>query len=434
MKSFPTLFALLLVAILVLDSVPPVTSERLTEFKLDERPEGITSGPGSTLYVSQILSGKVLAIDADTGTTTTVVDEQDGRRQAWGLWYHEGHIFVGGGGPPFGGGDPKIYVYNVETGESVVECSPLRTNETGNGIFINDVTVFKGVAYVTDSFSNTLMALSVADAFAGNCTVWELFLPDQFIPSSSEDWGANGIVAYEFDNGVSGLLVAHETLGAVWSVQNYEKDGPPPSYQPIIYDDGSPGSESAPGADGLLIVEDKLYVTQNSQNQIGVYNLTAQDDGALMGAKVGILTASDFDTPATSAAYDGYIYSTNSRFFSLDEISDEADDNVIGVKNVFCCGNNGTADESSDPTAAPTPGGESDILMTFNAEYSFSQSQTPRSCLSSTTLPMKEEPAVRAPSGLHTMEPLWRHGWKLSLRAWVFSPLYSLSFAYGVQL
>jgi hypothetical protein len=58
----------------------------LTELSIPERPEGITAGPGSILYVSQILSGKVLAIDVLTGETTEVVPEQP-NRQAWGLWY-----------------------------------------------------------------------------------------------------------------------------------------------------------------------------------------------------------------------------------------------------------------------------------------------------------------------------------------------------------
>ena len=69
-------------------------------FPIPDRPEGITNGPGSTLLVGQISSGKVLSIDARTGETKEVVGGQQpfGTRQAWWLWYYNGAIFVGGGG------------------------------------------------------------------------------------------------------------------------------------------------------------------------------------------------------------------------------------------------------------------------------------------------------------------------------------------------
>ncbi|CAB9520154.1 Superoxide dismutase [Seminavis robusta] len=342
-----------------------VSGEPMTEFKLEARPEGITSGPGSTLYVSQILSGSVLAIDADTGEQTTAVPPQPDGRQAWGLAYHDDMILVAGGGPNFGGGIPEVYVYDATTGDPIVTCEPISLNETDHGAFLNDIAVLGDVAYITDSFANTIMALNLTLVKQqGNCTVWELYLPDPFIPQNPSDWGANGIVAYEFDNGVSGLLVAHEILGSVYSVQRIEDDGTPPHYQEII---GEPSSDIPPalGADGLLMVDGTLlYVTQNTENQIGVYNLSAQaTDGVLSTTPLGVLTSPLFDTPAVSAAYDGYIFSTNSRFVALPEISEEADDNVVGVKNLYCCGNTAVDETITDApapaatTEAPNDGG-----------------------------------------------------------------------------
>ena len=336
--------------------------EPMMEFLVDERPEGIAEGPGSTLYVSQILSGKVLAVDAVTGDTVEIVGEQEGR-EAWGLEYYmddmdEEYLFVAGGGPSYGEGVPEVYVYNVATGETVVACAPLDVNETGHGAFINDLTIVHGMAYITNSFSQKLMVLDVADAIAGNCTVTDLFLPITFVPTGAEDWGANGIAAYSTgENNNVGLLVSNEIDGTVTYLGNLQEvlaNISIPSFQEII----SPGG--ALGADGLTVLDENLYVTQNSENMIGVFQLTLdKETGLLAATKIGNLTSPIFDTPATSAIYDGYIYSTNSRFVSLPDIATPADNNVVGVKNVFCCNedvaNGNTMDIGSDTTTdAPT--------------------------------------------------------------------------------
>lgn len=292
---------------------------RITEFPVDERPEGITEGPESTLFVSQILSGRVLAIDAATGETKEVVGEQI-ERQAWGLWYYKGKIFVAGGGSSFGGGKPEVYVYDAETGNSIVSCAPLSINTFGD--FLNDVTIREGVAYITDSVNGKLMAMDAEEALAGKCVVSEVDLPDNFDPIEKDDFGANGVVPY-----ANGLLVSHEIDGSVWLITDL--DNTSPTFQEVIPDDG------APGADGLTIVEDRLYVTQNFVNEIGVWKLYKEDGGGVHATKLGKLTSSAFDTPATSAAFEGYIYSTNSRFVELPDISAPADDNVIGVKDTF---------------------------------------------------------------------------------------------------
>ena len=91
--------------------------------------------------------------------------------------------------------------------------------------------------------------------------------------------------------------------------------------------------------DALDILDDKLYVTQNFANHIGVFQL--QLNGHVVKATLlGNLTSADYDTPATSALYDGYIYSTNSRFEELVNISAPADNNIVGVKNTFAGGSN----------------------------------------------------------------------------------------------
>lgn len=280
---------------------------------------GITEGPCSLLYVSQIPSGSVVSIDAITGETKTVVGDQT-ERQAWGLWYYDEAIFVAGGGPSFNGGKPEVYVYNITSGMSLVNCSPTSLNPFG--AFLNDVTVRGGIAYITDFVNGKLMTMNADDAISGTCTVGEVDLPANFDPQGPDDFGANGIVSY-----ADGLLVAHEIDGSVWHITNLnDKSGP--DFQEAIPDGG------ALYADGLDVLDDKLYVTQNLANQIGVFQL--QRNGRVLKATLlGNLTSPDYDTPATSALYGGYIYSTNSRFASIPNITAPAENNVVGVKNTF---------------------------------------------------------------------------------------------------
>lgn len=327
MKAFPSIM------VFVFGMATAVIAEGpFTEFPVAERPEGIANGPGSTLLVSQILSGKVLAIDAVTGDTKEAVGEQT-NRQAWGLWHDEDQnvILVAGGGPSFGGGVPEVYVYDAGTGQTLVTCTPMAPEKNEFGSFMNDVTVRDAVAYITDSHYGKIMAMDVAMAKTGTCSVWEVDLPDNFDPTKADDWGSNGVVSYE-----DGLLVSHETDGSVWYITDVEKKtadaSVTPSFQEVIADGG------ALNADGLALLDDKLYVTQNYANEIGVFKLDSNAANSTLAAtNLGKLTSPDFDTPSTSALYDGYIFSANSRFASMEDISVPVNSTVIGVKNTFCC-------------------------------------------------------------------------------------------------
>lgn len=201
---FLTVAVLLAISLLVVAVVPvhgsstsadeeedsrPTTPKTTTRLLLPARPEGITEGPGSTVFVSQILSGQVLQINVVTGARTTVVPTQT-NRQAWGLWYlsNSNSILVAGGGPSFGEGVPELYQYDVSTGTLLAACAPITLNSFGS--FLNDVTVWNNVAYVTDSVNGKLMAVDLASSSSSsNCDVWEVDLPANFDPESTDDFG-----------------------------------------------------------------------------------------------------------------------------------------------------------------------------------------------------------------------------------------------------
>ena len=279
-----------------------VAADRLTNFELPRRPEGITEGPGNSVYVSQIDTGEVLALDAISGAIQTVViSDPYQERQAWGLEAYKGAIFVAGGGVSFLGGTAEVYVYDATTGDTITTCGPLSTNNFGD--FLNDVTVRNGILYVTDSFNGKLMTLDADEALAGKCIVGEVDLPDPFDPENPDEFGANGVVPY-----ADGLLVSQESDGSVWYI--FDLDAPLPSFEQIIPDSG------VMGADGLTIQGNRLYVTQNTHttNRVAVYQLE-KIAGSVSATFLGALTSDDFAGPATSTVFGGYVYSTNSQFF-----------------------------------------------------------------------------------------------------------------------
>jgi hypothetical protein len=157
-------------------------------------------------------------------------------------------LWVAGGGPNLGNGQPEVYLYDAETGESVVVCAPPSWNETGQGAFVNDVAVLNGTAYVTNSFSSLILAVDVEQAMAGTCSLPEIYLPTEFAPLHAEDWGTNGIVPYE-SGGFQGLLISNEVDGTVTALQ-FTPEGVP-RYQKIL------GQAEVLGADGLNVLGDQ---------------------------------------------------------------------------------------------------------------------------------------------------------------------------------
>jgi hypothetical protein len=294
-------------------------SDRPTVFPIDERPEGITEGPGSTVFVGQILSGRVLSIDVLTGDTNEVVPPQTGRN-AIGLTYIDGYVIVAGGGAPLGGA-AEVYVYESSSGDTLAACAPLSLNPALGGL-MNDATIRGRTAYITDSFNAKLMAMDVDAGASGNCDLWEVALPSAFEPEGPEDISANGIVPY-----ANGLLVSHFSDGSVWYVANVERDDTP-SFQVVIPDG------EAIGGDGIVVLDDKLYVTQNPLNQIGVFQL-GLDGNNITASLLGNITSPLYATPATSALYDGYIYTTNALFTTVPDPSAPANDTVVGVVNPY---------------------------------------------------------------------------------------------------
>lgn len=127
--------------------------------------------------------------------------------------------------------------------------------------------------YATDSYHGALMVMDANKALKeGMGEVSSFLLPDVFdVNAANDEYGANGIVAY----GSNDVLVAHELLGSIWAVDL--RDG---SFRRIIEDDDTTGP------DGLTIKNERLYVTQNINNKIGVYEISKKKKTGNKGGNV----------------------------------------------------------------------------------------------------------------------------------------------------
>lgn len=260
------------------------------------RPEGVTEGPGSTVFVSELLFGGVRKVDLETGEVEQVVESPGfATRGSNGLWYSHGAIWVAGTGPGSGFPlDAAVYVYDANSGEEIAAC----TFEGGG--FVNDVVVAGDTLFATDSTLPAIYTLNVDAALNGECLTGTIDLPpDVFTSTGFGEFKANGIVAYK-----EGLIVGNGGSGGIYFVNLNDV-----AVTQFI------SAVDSPVSDGLLVYGDILYSVENFFNQVAVYHLDYDNGDSFPSAeRVGIVTSPLFDTPTTVAMYKDYLVLVNARF------------------------------------------------------------------------------------------------------------------------
>lgn len=239
------------------------------------QPEGIASGKGTTLYVGSRANGSVYRADARTGRGEVLVPAQEGR-QAFGLKFEDGRLYVAGG--PTGSG----FIYDARTGANVAA-------HDFDGTFVNDVTVTDRAAYFTDSQEPSLYVVP-RDGSAPST----LPLTGDF--EQLDGFNANGIAATP--DGETLILVQSNT-GKLFTVDP---------------DSGVTRLINAPpvvNGDGILLVGPLLFVVQNQDNKIATLLL---DRRLRRAVRIAELRDPDFDTPTTVARIGLLLYAINARF------------------------------------------------------------------------------------------------------------------------
>ena len=285
-------FAVTAVALVLALAVAPAAAQDAETYTLPNgwQPEGIAAGPGKTLFVGSIPTGRVLRLDPRSGRTTEVVPQQDGRA-AIGLKHDRGRLFVAGGATG------HLFVYDARTGETIRDVAAA-TAPT----FVNDVVVTKRAAWFTDSRRPQLYRLALGKKgapAAGARTVpitGELQYDDD--PDNNE---ANGIAATP--NGRT-LLVVSSRTGLLYRVGTSGRST-------VVSLTGGDGGE-LPSADGLLLLQGRtLYVVQNRLNKVAVVGL---DRKLRSGTIQREITHPAFDVPTTVARLGSSLYLPNARF------------------------------------------------------------------------------------------------------------------------
>ena len=247
------------------------------------RPEGIASGPGRSVYVGSIPTGRVLEIDTKTGTADEAVPAREGHA-AIGLKYdgRKDRLFVSGG--PTG----KAFVYDASSGG---ELAAFQLTPAGSPTFINDVVLTSRVAYFTDSMQPVIYAVkrNLSDVRRIRLRGFPMVA----------GFNLNGIEAAH-DGRV--LLAVQSPTGVLWRI-----DPATGAYAAVDL-----GGTTLTNGDGLLLLGKRtLLVVQNQLNQIAVVRL---DRGYASGRVVHTITDPGFDVPTTVARKRGSLFLPNARF------------------------------------------------------------------------------------------------------------------------
>lgn len=260
------------------------------------RPEGIAAGPGKSVFVGSIPTGRVLRIDTKTGASEEAVPARDGHA-AIGLKYDKraDRLFVSGG--PTG----KAFVYDASSG---AELAAFQLTAPGQPTFINDVVLTKRFAYFTDSQQPVIYAVR-----RDLSSVTPIALTG--FPMTPGQNNLNGIEAVRKGRV---LLAVQTSEGVLWRIR--ASDG---SHAPVDLH----GAELTNG-DGLLLLGKRtLLVVQNRSNQVAVVKLSRDYRS---GRVVRTLTHPDFDVPTTVAKKRGSLFLPNARFGTTAPESPDAAD------------------------------------------------------------------------------------------------------------
>ncbi|MEU3728298.1 superoxide dismutase [Streptomyces sp. NPDC033538] len=249
-------------------------------------PEGITIGRRPYAYMGSRADGAVYRTDLRTGEGRVVHEGGPGLAAIGLKLDHDGLLYVAGGG----GGTARIV--DARTG------GLLRTHQLTEsaGHFINDAVLLGDRAWFTDSYGPVLYG--VPRGRRGDVRTLPL----------TGDWeqtpdviNANGLVSTPDGRG---LIVVRMAAGELYRVSL--RTGRASRIRLV-------GADDVVNGDGLVRVGRTLYVVQNRNNLVSVWDLDARAGRATLRRTI---TDPRFDVPATAARFGDRLYLVNARFTS----------------------------------------------------------------------------------------------------------------------
>lgn len=257
------------------------------------RPEGITSGPGTTYYVGSLADGRIVTGDLLTGSVATLLPGATGRALRGLRWDpRTGLVWAVGNA----GSVSHVWAVDATSGAIVSD-----TEVPGAG-FLNDVVVTTAAVWVTDSRVDRLTRIDLA---AGGAPAGG---PAAFLPLSGAWPLGNGM--FNNANGIrelpdAALILNNSRFGGLWRADTATGVVVP---IPVT---GGPGII---GGDGLARDGHVLYNVRGSgQREVSVLGL-AQAGDAWTAKWLGARTDVSLDVPSTATIAGGWLWAVNARF------------------------------------------------------------------------------------------------------------------------
>jgi hypothetical protein len=252
-------------------------------------PEGITAGPGTTVYIGSLAGQGVYAAYVRTGQGHVLVQPWGG--PAAGVEYDAAANRIWVAGASTGTGTATVRVFDATTGD------PLQTYTFSPAGFLNDLVVTATAVYVTDSSNPWLDVIPLGAHGAlpdpGDVTT----LPLSGITFEPNEFNANGIVAAR-----GWLIVVDSFTGGLFRVD--------PATGDAI--EMSTGGVSVTNGDGLELLGSTLYVVRNVDQIVEAFRLGA---GLTSATWLGNLDPlDDVSVTTTAAVQAGSVWVVNARF------------------------------------------------------------------------------------------------------------------------
>lgn len=260
------------------------------------RPEGITSGPGTTYYVGSLADGRIVTGDLLAGTVATLLPGAPGRALR-GLFHddHCGVVWAVGGVTTAGVTEGHVWCVDATTGAVMHDVV------VPGAVFLNDLVVTESAVWVTDSRVDRLTVITHDHATMS-------VSGPTFVPLTGA-WPAGNGVANNA-NGIrllpdGDIVLNNSRVGGLWQVT------PTTGATRAIPVSGGPGII---GGDGLETAGSVLYNVRGSgQYEVSVLRLAPTATG--WSAKwAGARTDETLDIPSTATLAGGWLWAVNARF------------------------------------------------------------------------------------------------------------------------
>ena len=265
-----------------------------------EPPEGVVYDQRTKAFYGGSVSDGALykgTLNDPTAEVFLPAGTPDGRTEAVGVNVDkEGRLYVAGGSTG------TLFVYDIETKE------PVARFETGEGGFINDVTITKkGDVYFTDSFRPFIYKVTEEQVEAGGGVPEAIPLAPEVnygpgTQNPASPFNANGIRATQ--NGKY-VIFADTNDGKLYRLETATNE---------IQEIQVQGRTDNP--DGLELRGHTLYVVDNQNELIVKVRLSGN---YLEGRVVSNTTSPEFHTPTTVSIAGGRLLVANAEFFDQSE-------------------------------------------------------------------------------------------------------------------